>query len=59
MDRLNVLLRDQFVRLHSEPLLEDLRNSFMRRYPEAEFPPIPERGEFNLERVKDSVYFFA
>lgn len=28
VDKLNELLRDQFVRLHSQPLLEDLRDSF-------------------------------
>ncbi|CAD8112182.1 unnamed protein product [Paramecium primaurelia] len=59
VDKLNELLRDQFVRLHSQPLLEDLRDSFQRRFPHLEFPPIPERGQFDLEKVKQSVYFFA
>ena len=52
VDRLNVILREQFVRLHSQPLLEELRESFVKRYPEVIFPEIPERGGFDLENVK-------
>jgi len=53
------ILRDEFVKLHSEPLLENLRTNFVERYPHNEFPEIPERGKFNLKKVKESAYFFA
>ena len=53
------LLREQFVNLHSEPLLENLRSNFVERYPHNEFPEVPERGKFDLENVKQSQYFFA
>jgi DNA-directed RNA polymerase len=53
------ILREQFVKLHSEPLLEDLHSSFKERYPHNNFPDVPERGDFDLTKVKDSAYFFA
>jgi hypothetical protein len=36
------------VRLHSQPLLENLKNSFERRFPDIIFPEIP-RGVIILE----------
>jgi len=59
IDRMNEILRDQFVKLHSQPLLEGLKTSFERRYPDIVFPEIPQRGQFELENVKKSIYFFA
>ena len=53
------LLRDQFVNLHSEPLLENLKENFSQRYPHNEFPEVPKRGSFDLNEIKDSSYFFA
>jgi DNA-directed RNA polymerase len=53
------ILRNEFVKLHSEPLLENLQQSFSERYPHSKFPDVPERGTFDLEQVKDSPYFFA
>lgn len=53
------ILREQFVNLHSEPLLENLRTNFVERYPHNEFPDVPERGDFDLDKIKDSPYFFA
>lgn len=53
------LLRDQFVNLHSEPLLENLKENFSQRYPHNEFPEVPKRGSFDLNEIKDSAYFFA
>jgi DNA-directed RNA polymerase len=59
IDRMNELLRDEFIRLHSQPLLENLKESFVTRFPQIDFPEIPARGEFRLENVKKSLYFFA
>jgi len=53
------ILREQFVNLHSEPLLENLLENFSERYPHNKFPEIPEKGSFDLEQIKDSDYFFA
>lgn len=57
--RMSQLLREQFVALHSQPLLEQLLASFKEQHPEAEFPPLPARGELDLNQVMDSMYFFS
>lgn len=59
VDTMGRILREEFVKLHSEPLLENLQVNFSERYPHSKFPEVPERGSFNLEQVKDSPYFFA
>lgn len=59
VDRMNQILRDQFIKLHSEPLLENLKRSLEIRYPNLKFPDIPQRGDFNLEKIKESIYFFS
>lgn len=51
-------LREAFVELYELPLLEDLRDSLVLRFPEVEFPPIPHRGTLDIRAVKDSRYFF-
>lgn len=48
VEQMNQILREQFIRLHSEPLLENLKRSLENRYPNLEFPDIPQRGDFNL-----------
>lgn len=55
---MNTILREQFVSLHSKPLLEDLQELFRLRHPGIDFLPLPERGDLDLEVVKDSPYFF-
>eukprot|EP01017_Pseudomicrothorax_dubius_P022790 TRINITY_DN24608_c0_g1_i1.p1 TRINITY_DN24608_c0_g1~~TRINITY_DN24608_c0_g1_i1.p1 ORF type:complete len:131 (-),score=19.14 TRINITY_DN24608_c0_g1_i1:40-432(-) len=59
IEKMNELLRQQFVKLHSQPLLENLKQAFEQCYPTLEFPPIPERGKFSLDEVNASPYFFA
>jgi DNA-directed RNA polymerase len=55
---MNASLRDCFVELYHQPILEGLRDSLVARFPDVQFPPIPERGNLHLEEVKDSPYFF-
>lgn len=55
---MNRTLRESFVDLYHQPILENLRDSLVRRYPEVDFPPIPERGRLRLEEVLKSPYFF-
>ena len=59
IDRMNEILRERFVHLHSMPLLDDLLEGFKTRYPRIKFKDLPERGNFDLSRVLDSTYFFA
>lgn len=55
---MNRVLREEFVNLHSQPLLEDLRELFWLRHPGVDFPELPQQGELDLEVVKNSPYFF-
>ena len=51
-------LREQFILLYESPVLENLSESLEKRFPDIEFPPIPDRGDFDVQDVRDSVYFF-
>lgn len=55
------ILREKFIKLHGEEsqLLETLEANFKQRYPHSKFPTIPEKGDFDLTRVRESDYFFA
>jgi len=56
---MNHLLRREFLALYTIPIMEDLRESFVRRYPDCSFPPLPERGDLDLKQVMSSAYFFS
>ena len=58
VDEMNEALRDCFVDLYSRPLLADLKESWELRYPEIEFPELPELGDLDLNEVKSATYFF-
>ena len=51
-------IRDCFIELYSYPVLHDLRDSLVMRYPHLDFPPVPRGGKLNLEVIRDSPYFF-
>ncbi len=59
VDSMNATLRHAFINLHKGPLLEDLRDSLVQRFPGVEFPPVPQKGELKVECVGDSPYFFS
>ena len=59
IDLMNVLLREKFVYLHSQPLLDNLLADFRARHPSIKFAPVPQLGNFDLKRVLNSTYFFA
>lgn len=58
IDEMNAALRDVFVDLYSQPLLEELKETFELRYPDIIFPDLPQRGDLDLEEVKRAPYFF-
>ncbi|KAK7295556.1 hypothetical protein RJT34_18466 [Clitoria ternatea] len=58
VDKMNRILREKFVELYETPVLENLLESFQRSFPSLSFPPLPERGDFDLSEVLDSPYFF-
>ncbi|XP_022665620.1 DNA-directed RNA polymerase, mitochondrial-like isoform X2 [Varroa destructor] len=79
VDIMNQLCREQFVALHSYPILEDLSIHLQKQFgfPTAEIlkdssvsdiikqrlnkvlRQVPQKGEFDLKEVLDSVYFFG
>jgi DNA-directed RNA polymerase len=59
VDVLSASLRDQFIRLYSLPLLEQLRDSLRLRFPGLDIPELPGYGDLDLEEVRDSPYFFS
>ncbi|KAF0685775.1 Aste57867_22383 [Aphanomyces stellatus] len=58
VDCMNSRLRDEFVALYSQPLLEDLLMQLQLRFPNQTFPPIPQLGQLDLKEVLKSPYFF-
>ncbi|CAK9801498.1 DNA-directed RNA polymerase, mitochondrial [Anthophora quadrimaculata] len=74
VDVMNRICREQFVALHSEPILENLANSFVNRYVQIyEKQPnnrlnvkevkkyltnVPSKGTFDVNNVLSSIYFF-
>jgi len=58
IDEMNKVLRETFIELYDQPLLENLKRTWELRYPSLEFPELPERGTLNLEDVRDAPYFF-
>ncbi|CAN4082745.1 unnamed protein product [Withania somnifera] len=58
VDKLNRILREKFVELYETPILDKLLESFKISYPTLSFPPLPERGDFDLREVLESPYFF-
>jgi DNA-directed RNA polymerase len=55
---LSSALRDEFVALHEQPLLENLKQSWERHY-DITLSSLPPTGTLNLNDVRDSKYFFA
>ncbi|XP_011018068.1 PREDICTED: DNA-directed RNA polymerase 3, chloroplastic [Populus euphratica] len=58
VDLMNRILREKFVELYNMPILENLLEDFQTSYPTLKFPPLPERGNFDLQKVLRSPYFF-
>ncbi|KAJ8712475.1 hypothetical protein PYW07_005317 [Mythimna separata] len=78
VDTMNKICREQFVALHSQPILEDLSEFLTKRYSYAEseledrsvgaankkrvnnlLQKVPSKGDFDLNSVLRSVYFFS
>jgi DNA-directed RNA polymerase, mitochondrial len=58
VDEMNEALRECFVNLYSRPLLVQLKDSWELRYPDVDFPELPELGDMDLNEVKSATYFF-
>jgi len=58
MGALSAALREEFVSLYQQPILEQVRDSWVQRFPEIHFQPVPKRGNLDITLVKQSPYFF-
>ncbi|MCO5571198.1 hypothetical protein L7F22_024932 [Adiantum nelumboides] len=58
VETMNQILREKFVELYNQPLLENLLESFQKNFPDVQFPPLPDRGSLDLKEVLKSPYFF-
>ncbi|XP_052284734.1 DNA-directed RNA polymerase, mitochondrial-like isoform X3 [Dreissena polymorpha] len=69
---MNIITREQFVALHSQPILQNLSQFFMDRYINSSnlegskrdrlantLTSVPSTGTFDLKNVMDSTYFFS
>lgn len=56
--QLATILRNEFVDLHSADLLGNLKEQWETRYG-VDLPPLPAKGSLDLDRVRESPYFFA
>lgn len=77
VDIMNRICREQFIALHSEPILEDLSKFFSKRYEKhfisgqrfakqrdndlslESFKKLPKKGDFDINKVQSSRYFFS
>ncbi|XP_031642016.1 DNA-directed RNA polymerase, mitochondrial-like [Oncorhynchus kisutch] len=77
VDTMNRVCREQFVALHSQPILQELSNFLLKKYCSGlqsevkskkflEYrrmllllAKVPQTGNFDLQRVKESTYFFS
>jgi DNA-directed RNA polymerase, mitochondrial len=58
INEMNVTLRDCFVQLYDQPLLENVKAQWEIQYPNINFPDLPTRGDLDLEEVRSAPYFF-
>ncbi|XP_035269170.1 DNA-directed RNA polymerase, mitochondrial [Anguilla anguilla] len=77
VDTMNKICREQFVALHSQPIMKDLSTFLLRKYASGMpgtprnkkflehrrllqlLAKVPETGDFDLQKVKESTYFFS
>ncbi|CDO65057.1 DNA-directed RNA polymerase, putative [Plasmodium reichenowi] len=61
VDIMNQFIRESFITLYNEPILENIYNNFRIRLGKfaTKIPSSPEQGELDISLVKDSLYFFS
>lgn len=56
---LHRVLREEFVRIYSEPVLQNFFNEQRAAHPDIQFPELPQSGNLDIRQVLESKYFFA
>jgi DNA-directed RNA polymerase len=60
--RMASILREAFIDMYSTAVLERFRNEIISQLPSnlaSKVPPLPAMGDFNVGKVKESLYFFS
>ncbi len=58
VDSMNYHIREEFIRMHKTPILENLEDEFSFMVGEGKLPPLPPKAGLEIEKVRDSPYFF-
>ena len=59
VDLLNRILREEFVRIYSEPVMWHFFKDLWKSNPGVALPSLPSPGTLDIRQVLDSPYFFA
>ena len=59
VDLLNRVLREEFVRIYSEPVLQNFLDQQRKAHPGISLPDPPQTGDLDIQQVLASPYFFA
>lgn len=59
VDLLHRVLREEFVRIYSEPVLQNFLNEQRAANPDLDLPDVPQLGALDIRQVLESPYFFA
>ena len=59
VDEMNRYIREEFVTLYKSDPLKQLLENLQQRFPHENFPPVPTKGDLDLEDINKSVYFFS
>jgi DNA-directed RNA polymerase len=59
VDLLNRVLREEFVRIYSEPVLQNFLEQQRKAHPGISLPDPPQTGDLDIQQVLSSPYFFA
>jgi DNA-directed RNA polymerase, mitochondrial len=59
VDLLHRVLREEFVRIYSEPVLQNFLEQQRKAHPGLKLPDPPKAGDLDIRQVLESPYFFA
>jgi DNA-directed RNA polymerase len=59
VDRLNRALREEFVGIYSEPVLQNFFKELWKAHPDVDLPALPPPGNLDIRQVLSSPYSFA
>jgi DNA-directed RNA polymerase len=52
-------LREEFVRIYSEPVLQNFLSEQSAAHPDVDLTELPRTGDLDIRQVRESRYFFA